>query len=62
MAAVLIGLRLALAPLLAATTAWRLAALTGLVTGGLAAFLLLILVLRVTGWRELRGQFGRQPA
>jgi hypothetical protein len=62
MAAVLIGLRMALAPLLSGATAWRLAALSGLVASGLVAFLLLILALRVTGWRELRGQFGRQPA
>jgi len=62
MAAVLIGLRLALAPLLAEAAAWRLAALAGLVAGGLLAFLLLVLAFGVTGWRELRGQFGRQPA
>jgi putative peptidoglycan lipid II flippase len=62
MAAVLVGLHIALAPLLTGATAWRLAALGGLVAGGLAAFLLLILALGVTGWRELRGQFGRQPA
>ncbi len=62
MAAVLIGLRIALAPLLAAATAWRLAALAGLVAGGMTVFLVLILALGVTGWRELRGQFRRQPA
>ena len=62
MAAVLIGLRVALAPLLTATAAWRLAALAGLVAAGLLAFLLLVLAFGVTGWRELRGQFGRQPA
>jgi putative peptidoglycan lipid II flippase len=62
MAAVLIGLRLALAPLLTGATAWRLMALAGLVASGLLAFLLLVLALRVTGWRELRGQFSRQPA
>jgi putative peptidoglycan lipid II flippase len=62
MAAVLIGLRLALTPLLTAAAPWRLAALAGLVAAGLIAFLLLILALGVTGWRELRGQFGRQPA
>jgi len=62
MAAVLIGLHVVLAPLLTAATAWRLAALAGLVAGGLVAFLLLVLALGVTGWRELRGQFGRQPA
>jgi putative peptidoglycan lipid II flippase len=62
MAAVLIGLRLALTPLLTETAPWRLAALAGLVAGGFATFMLLILALRVTGWRELRGQFGRQPA
>jgi len=62
MAAVLIGLRLALAPLLAGATLWRLTALAGLVAGGLLAFLALILLLGVADWRELRGQFGRQPA
>jgi hypothetical protein len=59
---VLIGLRIALAPLLAGATTWRLAALGGLVAGGLAAFLVLILALGVMHWRDLRGQFGRQPA
>lgn len=62
MAAVLVGLRVALTPLLSGGTAWRLAVLAGLVAGGLAAFVLLILAFGVTGWRELRGQFGRQPA
>jgi putative peptidoglycan lipid II flippase len=62
MAAVLIGSRIALTPLLTGTTPWRLAALAGLVAGGLLAFLLLVLAFGVTGWRELRGQFGRQPA
>jgi putative peptidoglycan lipid II flippase len=62
MAAVLIGLRMALAPLLSGATAWRLAALSGLVASGLVTFLLLILALGVTGWRELRGQFGSQSA
>jgi len=62
MAAVLIGMRAALAPLLAAAMMWRLAALAGLVAGGLVAFLILILALGVTHWRELRGQFGGQTA
>jgi hypothetical protein len=62
MAAVLIGLRFALGPLLAGPSAWCLVALAGLVAGGLATFLLLILALGVARWRELRGQFRRQPA
>jgi putative peptidoglycan lipid II flippase len=62
MAMALIGLRMALAPLLTAAEPWRLTALAGLVAGGLAAFLLLTVAFGVTGWRELRNQFGRQPA
>jgi putative peptidoglycan lipid II flippase len=62
MAAVLIGLRFALEPLLGAAAPWRFAALAGLVAGGFAAFLVLVFTLGVTRWRELRGQFGRQPA
>jgi len=62
MAAVLIGLRLVLAPLLGDALAWRLTALGGLVAGGLAAFLVLAFAFGVARWRDLRGQFGRQPA
>jgi putative peptidoglycan lipid II flippase len=56
MATVLIGMRAAAAPLLVSATLWRVAALTGLVSGGLVVFLLLILALGVTHWRELRGR------
>jgi putative peptidoglycan lipid II flippase len=62
MAAVLIGLRTALAPLLGEAMLWRLIALAGLVSAGLVAFLLLILALGVIDWRDLRGRLGRQPA
>jgi putative peptidoglycan lipid II flippase len=62
MAAVLIALRVALDPVLQAGAAWRLAALTGLVTAGFAVFLLLVVALGVVRWRDVRGQFGRQPA
>jgi len=62
MAAVLIGLRLVLAPLLGDALAWRLTALGGLVAGGLAAFLVFAFAFGVARWRDLRGQFGRQPA
>jgi putative peptidoglycan lipid II flippase len=62
MAAVLIGLRAALAPLLGATMMWRLVALAGLVSAGLVAFLLLILALGVIRWGDLRDRMGRQPA
>ena len=62
MAAVLVVLRSLLDPALAGAVAVRLAALAGLVAAGFAAFTALILLLGVTHWRELRGQFRRQPA
>jgi len=62
MAAVLVALRLALAPALSGPPALRLAALAGLIAAGAVAFGALILALGVTGWRELRGQLRRQPA
>jgi len=62
MGLVLVGLRAALEPALAGEMLLRLAALCGLVAGGLIAFLVLIMILGVTGWRQLRGQFGRQSA
>jgi len=40
----------------------RLGALAALVAAGIVSFAALILVLRVTDWRELRGQLRRQPA
>jgi putative peptidoglycan lipid II flippase len=62
MAAILVGLRLALAPALAGPTVLRLAALAGLVAAGLVSFGALVLGLGVTDWRELRGRLRRQPA
>ena len=62
MAAMLVALRLVLAPALSGPPALRLAALAGLIAAGAAAFAALILALGVTGWRELRGQLRRQPA
>jgi putative peptidoglycan lipid II flippase len=62
MAAVLMLLRTVLESALASTVTTRLAALAGLVAAGLLVFGALILLLGVTHWRELRGQFRRQPA
>ena len=62
MSATLLALRAALVPALAGTTVLRLTALAGLVTTGLAAFLLLVLALGVVNWRELRSQLRRLPA
>ena len=62
MAAVLLGLRRALAPLHGAATLWRLGALAGLVSAGLVTFLALALALGIVDWRSLRGQSGRLPA
>jgi putative peptidoglycan lipid II flippase len=62
MALVLWGLRALLEPALAGAESLRLLALAALVAGGFVAFVALILAFGVTGWRELRGQFRRQPA
>ena len=65
MAALLVALRLLLAPALAGSTMLRLGALAGLIAAGLISFGALILALGVTDWRELRGQLMRsrgQPA
>lgn len=62
MAAVLLALRAVLAPALAGAAAARLAALAGLVAAGLVAFLVLIVLLGVVNWRDLRGQFRGLPA
>jgi putative peptidoglycan lipid II flippase len=62
MAAVLIALRILLAPTLAGPAMLRFAALAGLIAAGLVSFAILILAVGVTGWRELRGQLRRQPA
>jgi putative peptidoglycan lipid II flippase len=65
MGAVLLGMRLLLAPALAGPLMLRLGALVALITAGFVVFGLLALVLGVTDWRELRGQLMRsrgQPA
>jgi putative peptidoglycan lipid II flippase len=62
MGAVLLGMRLALAPALAGPLMLRLGALAALIAAGFVVFGLLALVLGVTDWRELRGQLRRQPA
>jgi len=62
MGAVLLASRVLLAPALGGATVVRLAALAGLVTAGLVAFLALILLLGVVNWRELRGRLRRLPA
>jgi hypothetical protein len=63
MGVALVVLRVMLEPALAGgAMTMRLAALAGLVAAGLVAFLALILLLGVVNWRELRGQFRRQPA
>src|SRR6266571_3355742 len=62
MAAILVGLRLLLAPALAGPALLRLGALAGLIVAGLFSFGALILGLGVTDWRELRGRMRRQPA
>jgi putative peptidoglycan lipid II flippase len=62
MAAVLIVLRVLLAPTLAGQAMLRFAALAALVAAGLVSFAVLVLAFGVTDWRELRGQLRRQPA
>jgi putative peptidoglycan lipid II flippase len=65
MGAILLGLRLMLAPALMGPLMLRLAALSALVAAGFIVFGALVLGFRVTGWRELRGQLMRsrgQPA
>jgi len=54
MGAVLIALRIVLAPALAGATIARLAALFGLIAAGALIFAGLILALGITGWRDLR--------
>jgi putative peptidoglycan lipid II flippase len=62
MAAVLVALRVLLAPALAGPAMLRLGALAALVASGIVAFAALILLLGVTDWRELRGRLRRQAA
>jgi putative peptidoglycan lipid II flippase len=62
MGAVLVLLRVALAPALAGLPLVRVAALAALICAGLAAFALLALAFRIADWRELRGRLRRQPA
>jgi putative peptidoglycan lipid II flippase len=62
MAAILVGLRVLLAPALAGPAVLRLGALAALIAAGLFSFGGLVLGLGVTDWRELRGRLWRQPA
>ena len=62
MGAVLVLLRIWLAPALAALPLVRIAALVALVGGGLASFALFALALGVADWREMWGRLRRQPA
>jgi putative peptidoglycan lipid II flippase len=65
MAAILVGLRVLLAPALAGPALLRLGALAALIAVGMVSFGALTLVLGVTDWRELRGRLRRslgQPA
>src|SRR5438034_5278382 len=65
MGAVLLGLRLVLAPALAGPLILRVGALVALIAAGFIVFGVLVLALGVTDWRELRGQLMRsrgQPA
>ena len=62
MGAVLIALRLALAPALAGPGLMRVATLAGLIGVGATVFAGLIVALGVTGWRDLRNRLRRQPA
>ena len=62
MGAVLVTLRIFLAPALAALPFVRLAALAALVSAGLASFALLAIGLGVGDWRELLARQRRQPA
>jgi putative peptidoglycan lipid II flippase len=62
MGAVLVLLRIWLAPALAALPLVRVAALAALVAAGLASFAVFALALGVGDWRELWGRLRRQPA
>jgi putative peptidoglycan lipid II flippase len=62
MVAVLLLLRMLLAPAFAGPQMLRLMALGGLIAAGLTVFAGLILILGVANWRDLRGQLRRQPA
>jgi putative peptidoglycan lipid II flippase len=62
MGAALLALRAVLEPALAGALTLRLIALAALVAVGLAVFVVLVLILGVVNWRELRGQFRRVAA
>ncbi len=62
MGAVVLVLRIAVAPAFAGPTLMRFGALVGLIAAGVAVFLGLTVLLGVTNWRELRGRLGRQSA
>src|SRR5258708_5227407 len=59
MGAIVLALRLVLAPALVGPLMLRLAALSALIAAGVIVFAVLALALGVTGWRELRGQLMR---
>jgi putative peptidoglycan lipid II flippase len=61
MGAVVLALRLMLAPALVGPLMLRLAALSALIAAGVIVFGALALAFGVTGWRELRGQLMRSP-
>jgi hypothetical protein len=62
LAAGAVGLGLAAAPALAQPGLIRAVTLAGLIAAGSAAYGGLVLALGVTGWRDLRNRFRRQPA
>ena len=62
MGAVVLALRLMLAPALVGPLMLRLAALSALIAAGVFVFGALALRLGIADWRELRAQFRRQPA
>ena len=62
MGAVLVALRMALAPMLAGPTMSQLGALVALIGAGLATFGVLALGLGIADWRDLLGRLRRQPA
>jgi putative peptidoglycan lipid II flippase len=62
MGAVLLLLRVALAPALAGPAMVRVGGLAALVGAGLVAFALLVLAFGIADWRDLIGRLRRQPA
>jgi putative peptidoglycan lipid II flippase len=62
MGVVLAGLQMALAPMFAGPSMLQVGALIGLVSAGLAVFVVLVLGLGIADWRDLLGRLRRQPA